>query len=195
MTSESISKNKPLAISIFLISSIVISIAFGLATGAIGSFIYLVILFPILIGTRLGNVINRNAQDLKLNNIYLIIFSAFLCAIVLYVFYHLGRYLIFQVIGTIDLFGGISDKNLTDAQVIIQYLLEKETGHSGFVGYILYTVQEGISIGKVFGSSKITLSGWLAWLYFTLEFAIIAYLSITAVKSKPGQTIPTNEKS
>jgi hypothetical protein len=85
-----------------------------------------------------------------------------------------------------EIFSGLSEateeENLQVTHAFLDYALEEETGHSGFLGYILYEAKEGATIGRLFRSSSINLGPVLTWLYWLLEFGII--LGVTIQKGK-----------
>lgn len=190
-TLEKIAQKKPLAISILILTSLLFATIIGLVLGILGSFVYLIILYPIVTGSILGHLIYRNALDLKVKKWSWILVTSLLSALVLYWMYQYGRYFTLQAIATYKLFGGFSDKEVSLAQQIVQQTLMKETGHGGITGYLLFTAQEGISVGKIISSSKLTLQGWLAWIYWLGEFGLIAYF--TAITSRDASSSKESE--
>ena len=62
------------------------------------------------------------------------------------------------------------------AKAYANYALKQETGHGGFLGYLLYRAQTGISIGKFYSENRLQLTGVLTWLYWLLEFGLILWI-------------------
>jgi len=181
-TLEKIAKKKPLAIGILIMVSLLFAMTIGLGMGIIGSFIYLIVIFPIMSGFILGHLIYRNALDLKIKQRVWLLIISLLSAFVLYGMYQYGRYFTFQAITTYELFGGFSDKEINVAKQVVEHALIEKTGRGGFFGYLFLISQEGVSIGKIIGSSKLTLTGWAVWLYWLAEFSLIAYFTTSATK-------------
>lgn len=49
------------------------------------------------------------------------------------------------------------DKNLAIGRAVVDYALKEETGHPGFVGYMLFRAQEGVSIGRLARNNHVNL--------------------------------------
>jgi hypothetical protein len=85
-----------------------------------------------------------------------------------------------------EIFSSLSEatetENLQATRVFLDDALEEETGHSGFIGYMLYKANEGVSLGRLSRSSSFNLGPVLTWLYWLLEFGII--LGLTFQKGK-----------
>ena len=86
-TLEKIAKRKPLAISVLFVSSLFFAASIGFGMGVLGSFIYLVVLFPIIAGSVLGHIIYRNAIDLKVKRWGWLLMASLVSAFVLYGMY------------------------------------------------------------------------------------------------------------
>ena len=196
-TLEKIAKKKPLAISILIMASLLFAMIIGFGMGLLGSFIYLIVIFPIMSGFILGHLIYRNALDLKIKQRVWLVIISLLSAFVLYGMYQYGRYFTFQAIATYELFGGFSDKEINVAKQIVEHMLIEETGRGGFFGYLFLISQEGVSIGKIISSSKLTLTGWGVWLYWLAEFSLIAYFTTSttkdAINPKEPEKVEENE--
>ena len=131
----------------------------------------------------MGHVLYKNALDLQIKRKSLLIVISVLSSLLLYLVYHYGRYVTFQTISVFELFGGgFSDQDIEKTKKISEYVFLQETGRSGFLGYILLIAKKGISIGRIVSSSKITLRGVLAWLYWLFEFGLISYFTVTVAK-------------
>ncbi len=87
------------------------------------------------------------------------------------------RFLGLQVTTALQAFGDLSDKRLKAANVLVNYSLEKETGHSGFIGYILFKANKGVSIGRIFRSDALNLGPIFTWLYWLVELGVIAFIT------------------
>lgn len=166
----------------FLFLSICGGIIAGLAFGVIGSFIYLIFVFPVIMGFIGGYVITESVKYTKTRNAYFVTVSSVLTVIVLYVAFHYMKYIVFGVITAFQAFGDFSDKSLEAGKIIAEYALKKETGHSGFIGYMLYKAQQGVSIGRIFRSSRLNLGPIFTWVYWLIEAGLIGFITITTGK-------------
>ena len=164
-----------------------LSILGGMLTGAIfgiiGSFIYLIIVFPALMGAIGGIIISKNARYTKTMNAVSITTVSVLTVIALYFAFHYMRYTIFLATAGLQTFGVFSGESFEAGKVVVKYILEEETGRSGFIGYMLYKAQQGISIGRRFSSDRLNLGPVLTWVYWLLESGLISFMAISGSKN------------
>jgi hypothetical protein len=66
------------------------------------------------------------------------------------------------------------------ADHVFDEILVEETGSSGFWGYMLLQASEGVSIGRVLGSSEFNLGPTLSWVYWLAEMALAAGIAAYA---------------
>jgi len=166
----------------FLLQSIGGGIITGAMFGIIGSFVYLIILFPILMGVIGGSIITRNAKFTKTRNPFLVASASVLTVIALYITFHYMRYTGFWVISAFQAFGDFSDKSLQAGKVVVNYVLKEETGYSGFIGYMLYKAQQGVSIGRLFRSISLNLGPIFTWVYWLIEAGLIGFITFSIGK-------------
>src|SRR5215207_7911882 len=154
----------------------------GFIVGVVSHLIYIVFLFPLGMGINSGNMIADAIQRAKIRKTSQLIFLAVLSAVTIYGTFHYCRYLGFQVLTSLEIFPGLSDatesENLQVARAFVDYALKEETGHSGFVGYMLYRASEGVSIGRAYRSTSLNLGSILTWFYWLAEFLIILGVTI-----------------
>ncbi|MEP7137672.1 MAG: hypothetical protein ABI904_22330 [Chloroflexota bacterium] len=166
----------------FLFLSICGGIIAGLTFGIIGSFVYLIFIFPVIMGVVGGRIITENVKYTKTRNVSVVMFSSILTAIVLYVAFHYMRYMGLWVATALQAFGDFSDKSLKAGRVVVEYALKKETGRSGFIGYMFYKAQQGVSIGRIFSSSKLNLGPIFTWVYWLIEVGVIGFITFNTSK-------------
>src|SRR6185503_18015763 len=77
-------------------------------------------------------------------------------------------------------------ENLSVAKSFLDYALQEETGHPGFVGYMLYKASTGVSIGSLSRSSSVNLGPILTVAYWLLEFALILGLTVQMGRKATG---------
>jgi hypothetical protein len=162
--------------------SILGGITIGAGFGVLGYFIYLIVLFPLTMGFAGKYVLVENVKFLKASNRRIILFSSLLTAIALYGSFHYMRYFTLQIMTTLQAFGDFSDQSLEAGRVMVDYALKQETGHSGFFGYLLFKANQGASIGRVFSSNRLNLGPILTWVYWLVEFGVIAFITVKGVE-------------
>jgi hypothetical protein len=100
-----------------------------------------------------------------------------LVAATIYGIYHFSKYVSFRVAALVELtpkLAKVSNENKAKASdFLIDYALIKATGHSGFLGYMLYRAQQGVSIGRFYSGNGLNLGPIFTWVYWMLEFGII----------------------
>jgi hypothetical protein len=173
------------AIAEFIATSLLVVLSGALA-GILASIfshlVYIVFIFPLAMGFLGGNVVTGAIQMAKIRKSSQVIFLSLLAAITIYGTYHYGKYVALQLQTSLELFPGLSqateDKNLSAAKAFVDYALEKETGSSGFVGYVLFKASQGVSIGRAYQSNPSNLGPILTWFYWLLEFGIIMVVTL-----------------
>ena len=162
--------------------AIIWSLMVGFVVGVFSHLIYIVFLIPLVMGLNNGKMIVEVIQKAKIRTfLHLVVLSA-ISAIVMYGTFHYTRYLGFQIQASLEIYSGFSEalkeENLRLASTFVNYALEEETGHSGFLGYMLYRASEGVSIGRLSRSSGLNMGPALTLLYWLTEFGIIFGLTI-----------------
>jgi len=160
----------------------------GIATAAVGSIFYIALIFPVVMGFVGGYILTAAIQLATIRKTAQLIVMAVLVVISMYGTYHYGRYIAFQMQTSLEISSGLTDatseKNFNVAKAFVNYALEEETGHSGFLGYMLFKAKEGTSIGRFYSSNCINLGPILTWAYWVLEFGIILWLTSSIGKKE-----------
>ena len=180
---QSVSQKQSIATLIVMsILGILFGLATGLGTGIFSQLIPVVFLYPIIMGIANGNMITEIIQRARIRKTSQLLVLSILMAVAMYGSYHYCRYLAFQLRASLEIFEGFSAateaENLGVTKTFLDYALNEETGHSGFLGYILYEAKQGVSIGRLTRSSSVNLGPVLTWLYWLMELAIILGLTI-----------------
>ena len=162
----------------------------GMVISVFSNLMYIVFVFPLVMGLANGGLLTDGMQRMKIRKTYQLIFISVLMAVATYGTYHYGRYIGLQVQTSLQMFPGLSaateDENLRVAKIVVDYAVEEKTGHSGFVGYMLFMAQEGVSISRFYHSSRLNLGPILTWFYWILEFGIILGITISMGKKQAG---------
>ena len=154
----------------------------GLVAGIFSQLIPIVFLYLVVMGITGGRMIAEIIQLARVRKTSQLLVLSILLAVAMYGSYHYCRYLGFQLRASLEIFEGFSAateaENLGATRTFLDYALEEETGHSGFLGYMLYEAKQGVSIGRLTRSSSVNLGPVLTWLYWLVEFGIILGLTI-----------------
>ena len=179
-----------IAFIFFSLLTILWGLVFGFMVGVLSNLLYLVFLFPLAIGIYNGKMIADVVEKAKVRKPTQVVILSILSAVAIYGMIHYGRYAGFIVRASVEIYPGMSEaleeKNLSVAKAFLDYALKEETGHPGFVGYILYKANEGVSIGRLSRSSSLNLGPVLTWLYWLLELGIILGLTIQKARKPIG---------
>jgi hypothetical protein len=163
----------------------------GLTVSVFSNLIYIVFLFPFVMGINSGKMIVDAVQRAKIRTTSQLVLLSVLSAVVMYGTFHYTRYIGFQIKASMEVFSGFDEatqeENLQVTKAFLDYVLEEETGHSGFLGYILYEANQGATLGRLYRSSSFNLGPVLTWLYWLIEFGIILGVSIQKGKSVMGR--------
>jgi hypothetical protein len=158
------------------VSSVVGGMAIGALTHFISLLIYLIILFPLGMGFAGGMVTAIAVRQGKVRHPAIAGLFGVLTGIVLYGSMHGADYWRFQQSATEQITQELGQANDTPPNQLIDEFLQKETGTTGFLGYLKYAAKEGVSIGRV-GSRGFNLGETGTWIYWTLEFGAICVMT------------------
>jgi len=160
----------------------------GVTTAAVSSIFYIAVIFPVVMGFVGGYIATTAIHLATIRKTAQLTLVALLVVISMYGTYHYGRYVAFQMQMSLKIYSGLTDatneKNFDVAKAFANYALEEETGHSGFLGYMLFKAKEGLSIGRFYSSNRINLGPILTWAYWVLEFGIILWLTLSIGKKE-----------
>ena len=160
----------------------------GMIIAIIGSFCYLAFIFPLMMGFAGKNMVDDVMKRGWIRTSRQKVIGAVLMVIAMFATLHYGRYFALQVQTSLELFGDLShateQESLAIAKTVVNYGLKEETGRTGFIGYMLYRAETGISLGRFYSDNRLTLNSFLAWLYWLLEMGIVLWI-ILGLKSRP----------
>jgi len=161
----------------------------GLAS-LIKNLIYLILVFPLLMGVVAGFVVNYMVETEKIRSGFLVVIAGIFAAVLIYGSIFFFDYLQFRrnmekavQSQALAEYGETPSKE--EAQAFIDYVLIQETGSSGFIGFILLRAKEGVSISEVGRSSSATNLGVVfTWVFWLVEMAFIGGPVIASSYSK-----------
>lgn len=178
----------PVRSVLLLVAAIVGGLVVGGVVAFISQFIYLIILFPILMGAVAAFIMSAGVKFLKIPSAGLAAFVALVLGLVLYTSLHYGQYLLFvqEMHTVVEQELGITDA--ASANELIDLFLAEETGATGFVGFILVEVDAGFSVERTTGSSSLPISGPIIWVYWFIELAVITGMALVAAVGTSAKT-------
>lgn len=161
----------------------------GIVIGGIASFvsrfIYLIIVFPALMGVTAGIFINGIVAKEKIRSTFVLIAAGIFSAILIFGSMHFFDYLQFRNSAAKEIQAQVIAESGETApeenvQAYIDYVLVEETGFSGLIGFFLLEAKEGVSISRVGvgGSDNGINLGAITWLYWLAEMGLIGWMSV-----------------
>ena len=153
----------------------------GLIMALAGSFVYLVFVFPALMGCLGGYYARDAVRVAKIRKTGQVLLLSALMAVMIYGSFHYCMYVALQVKTSLRIFSGLTpaleDENFRIAQLFLDSALQEETGRTGFAGYMLYRAENGFSIGRLYSQNRLAVSSAAAWLYWLVELGIIFWIT------------------
>jgi hypothetical protein len=163
------------------------TICCGLITGTFfgvaGSFIYLLFVYPILMGLVGGYIVSESAKSTRIQNKIYIIIGSILTVVVIFGMMHYLRYVGVKVMTAYRINGDFSDISLAIGAKMADALFLEKTGHSGLIGYLMYRAQMGLSIGRIFSSSRLNLGPIFTWLVWMAEIVLAGWITLIIGKN------------
>lgn len=163
----------------------------GAFVSVVSTVIYLVFLFPLGMGIAAIVITERAIKSNKIRIPLLGVAFYILAGIIIYGTFQYGNYLTFRaqaseiLVKKLTAEYGKPDNNV--ANQIVDSFLEKETGYSNFLGYVLLQAKNGISIGHLFSSSYSNIGPFFTWIYWLIEIVIIFGMGIGSAKNTASQ--------
>lgn len=164
----------------------------GGITSFIGSFLYLIILFPIGMGLLGGGATHIAVKQGKVRNPAIAALFGALTGISIYSAMNGFDYWNFRRVVAGELRQAYSEdlqialaeseEGVTEEDLLglaIDTILIEETGQAGFIGYLQFTAQQGMELSQS-SSGGIPVSGIGMWIYRALELTVIAGVSTAA---------------
>ncbi|HYF61548.1 MAG TPA: hypothetical protein VD886_01965 [Herpetosiphonaceae bacterium] len=157
-------------------------VALGIGAGYISRYVWVILLFPLIVGGVAGGMLAFMIKRLHLRNPGVALFAGLLMGTLCFGAFHSIEYMEFRsemVAAVIK-----EDPASEPAQIesFIDFSLQEETGSSGIIGYFKLMAREGISLRIGKGNAKLALHGTLAWIYWAIEFLIfIAFPALVAL--------------
>lgn len=160
------------------------AVGIGWAAHFVGQFFYLIVLFPFLIGLGVSTAVSLGITKTKCRNTTIAALVAIFAGAVTYSSMHLFDYATFKrtssnaIVVEMSQQGVETDEMISTEQAkqLVDNVLEDETGSTGFIGYMKFMAQKGISISNK-GSGGFNIGQTGTWIYWVLEFGAILFLA------------------
>lgn len=151
----------------------------GLCLYVASRLVYLVIIFPFALGGINGVFLAHYVRTWKLPLPTFVIICALVMTMMSYITYHGAIYVQFWSEARAALIAEYPQADPNEIDFAIHRYLQDTTGFDGIAGYLVMTANSGITIGRWFTNiGAIPLTGMLVWIYWIIEFLIIAGSSI-----------------
>jgi hypothetical protein len=155
---------------------------------------YLIILFPAVAGFIVGFVVSQGITAGKIRNAGVAILIGAICGFTTMGVYH---FLDYQIAFKNDIKNAISQGTTAVSdqveQVAEDAFLKGEVKQTGFMGFLNYQAQQGITITRSSSRNGLTLTNGWAWGYFGLEVLIVMF--IVALLASSAASEPFDERS
>lgn len=178
----------PLRIGLLFVVVVISGLLVGGIVAFISQFFYLIFLFPLLMGAGAAFVMATGVRGLKIPHASLAVLAALVLCIVLYTSLHYGQYLLFIQQAHADVAQELGSIDAASIDELLDLFLLEETGATGFVGYMLLQVDSGFEVGRTTSSTSLPVSGSMIWIYWLIEFAVIAGMAALAAVGASSKT-------
>ncbi len=155
---------------------------------------YLIVLFPIIAGFMVSFVVSQGITAGKIRNAGVAILIGAICGFTTMGVYH---FLDYQIAFKNEIKNAISQggSSISDPveQLAEDAFLKGEVKQTGFMGFLNYQANQGITITRSTSSNGIHLIGGWAWGYFALEVLIVMFL--VSLMASGAASEPFDERS
>jgi hypothetical protein len=155
---------------------------------------YLIVLFPIAAGFIVSFVVSQGITAGKIRNSGVAILIGAICGFATMGVYH---FLDYQIAFKNDIKNAISQGTTAISnqveQVAEDAFLKGEVKQTGFMGFLNYQAQQGITITRSSSRNGLTLTNGWAWGYFGVEVLIVMFIAGMIASSTAGE--PFDERS
>ena len=165
---------------LLLILGIISAGALGGILWAVDNYLnfYLVVAFPLLAGALAGGLLVLGVRSGKVRSPFLAALIGLLTGVLIFGVYHFATYYVTFRGAVRDVYVEDVGKAPSDAE-LDQYInkgLQRNTGDTGFIGYLKFAAQEGMTITNSTysssSSSDIDLKDQWVWVYWGVELLL-----------------------
>jgi hypothetical protein len=162
-----------------ILAAIIGSVLIGGLAFAVSHLIYLIILFPLIMGALGGGILAAVVKGTKIRSPFFALLIGLVMGVGILGVNRFAEYYIDfrnEIITMAQESGG-SDVPLDEIDQFINETLEEETGSPGFIGYIKYSASLGTTITRSTGSSEMTLDERATWIYWGVELLFVSLIA------------------
>lgn len=181
-------------IGFLVVASILSGLFIGGTAFALSQVFYLIVLFPAMMGFAGIWAVNWSLKKAHIPNRFVVALFGVVIGIMIYAAYHYTGYLVFRT----SQIRAIEKEHSVDNQVasrFFDYVLDQETGSTGFLGYIKWHAKVGdaysgyfvLNQALVMETPEFALRGGWAWAYWLFEALIIVGATTWASSAVTGQ--------
>ncbi len=166
---------------------LITGVIIGAIASFVGNYIYLILLFPMVMGLIAGFVLKSIVVSEKIRSSFVVVIAGIFSAVLIYGSMHFFDYLQFRnslakVIQQRAIAANGTAAPEENVQAYIDYLLAEETNFPGFLGFVLLEAKEGMTISEVGAGSHGTPLNLKAftWLLWFVEMCLIGGIAMGA---------------
>jgi len=173
------------SVALLFVAVLVAGVVVGGLASLVGRFIYLIIIFPVVMGMAAGFVIDKIVVTGKIRSIFVVVAAGIFAAVLIYGSMHTFDYFQFRSDAKKEIqkevvaqYGQPAPE--ANVQAFIDEYLVKETGSPGLIGFILLEAKEGVSISHATSGSGSGINlGAFTWVYWLIELGIIGWMAVS----------------
>lgn len=158
-----------------ILATIIGSLVIGGLVFAVSHVIYLIVLFPFVMGALGGGLLSLVVKSSKVRSPFIAGLVGLILGVGIIGVYRFAEYYIDfrnEVTSVVRAEEGGEDVSQEEIDQFIDEVLEEEVGSPGFIGYIKYSATLGTTISRT--SSEVTLDENATWVYWGVELLIVA---------------------
>lgn len=157
----------------------------GVLLGLLAQVVYLVFIFPVLLGAVCGGMITQMAHKWKVVIAPFVMLCAVTMALIAYMSYHGTSYALFTYQASDQIAKDYPDSTPEQRDRVIQEALYETTGFSGVLGFLCLSASSGFTIGSLGAAhGTMPLVGPFVWGYWAVELAIVVGISALSALSE-----------
>lgn len=158
-----------------ILATVIGSAVIGGIVFAASHLIYLIILFPLLMGAVGGGLLALVVRGTKVRSPIIAALFGLIMGVGIVGVYRFAEYYIDFRNEITNAAHESEGNNITQEEIdqFIDLTLEEETGSPGFIGYLKYSASLGTTITRSSGSSEMELDEKATWVYWGIELIIV----------------------
>jgi hypothetical protein len=166
-------------LALLLLACVIGGAAIGILTSLLSNTLYLIIVFPLIMGLLGGWIVSTLVRVGKIRNPMVAVGAGVLISVIIYGAMWATDYAQFRSAAGVEIAASNPTLDAGGVQAAVDSGLLKTAGQPGFMGYALLQDQQGVAIGRVSSDKTlVNLGPTLSWLYWVVELVLILWMAI-----------------